>query len=141
MELFAQYHFVAAATVARVFLGFLFFFQGYDAVFRVGMSKAIASYEEGFRPMGVPRFFTVSAAWFTSLTELICGFLLVFGLFEYAALYLLGLNLLIAATGFGIVSPLWDMKHVFPRLVLLLFLLLLPVTWNTWTLDHLFFYP
>lgn len=140
METLFDYNTVAAATIARIFLGLLFFFQGYDAIFRVGVGKAAATYEDGFGPKGVPRILTVAAAWFTSSTELICGFLLLLGLFEYAALYLLGLNLLVAATGFGIMSPLWDLKHVFPRLVLLLFLLLLPESWNTWTFDHLFFY-
>jgi hypothetical protein len=66
--------------------------------------------------------------------------LLLLGLFEYAALYLLGINLLVAAAGFGIVTPLWDMRHAFPRLALLLLLLLVPQTWHCWTLDHLFFH-
>ncbi|ASS50419.1 MAG: hypothetical protein A3D31_12695 [Candidatus Fluviicola riflensis] len=140
METLSQYHEIAAATIARIFLGLLFFFQGYDALFRVGIGKATAAYAEGFNPKGVPRFLTMAAAWFTSVTELICGFLLLLGLFEYAALYLLGINLLVAAIGFGIISPLWDVKHVFPRLLLLLFLLSLPQDWNAWSLDHVFFH-
>lgn len=139
METLDQYHGLAAVTIARIFLGLLFFFQGYDAIFRIGVGKAIATYDDGFRPKGIPRFLTVAAAWFTAYTELICGALLVLGLMEYPALYLLGINLVVAATGFGIVTPLWDVRHVFPRLVLLLFLLLVPHAWNAWGLDHLIF--
>ena len=139
METLYEYHATAAATIARIFLGLLFFFQGYDAVFRVGIGKAIATYDEGFKPKGVPHLLTIAAAWFTAYTELICGALLVLGFMQYAALYLLGINLLIAATGFGIVTPLWDTRHVFPRLLLLLLLLLIPQAWNAWGLDHLLF--
>jgi putative oxidoreductase len=139
MEMLEQYHSVAAVTIARILLGLLFFFQGYDVVFRIGLRSATQTYAEGFGPKGVPHFLVVAASWFTAWTELICGALLILGLFEYAALYLLGINLLIAAAGFGIVTPLWDMRHAFPRLVLLLLLLLVPNAWHCWTLDHLFF--
>jgi len=139
MEFLSQYHQIAGLTLTRVFLGFLFIFQGYDAIFRIGMSKVTATYQAGFGPKGVPHFFTAIAAWFTSCTELICGFLLLIGLFEYTALYLLGLNLIIAAAGFGMNNPLWDTRHVFPRLLLLLVLLFAPFEWHAWSFDHLFF--
>jgi uncharacterized membrane protein YphA (DoxX/SURF4 family) len=135
MELIDQYHHLAAVAIARVFLGFLFLFQGFDAVVRIGLKKSIATYQEGFSRKGIPKALTVLAAVFTSYTELIGGFLLVFGLFTIPALYLLGLNLLVAAIGFGIGNPLWDTRNVFPRLLLLLFLLLVPIGWHAWSID------
>jgi putative oxidoreductase len=137
MGLLSEYNGLAAATLARVFLGLLFFFQGYDAAFRIGLGKVIQTYEDGFKSAGIPRFLVVAAAWFTISTELFGGVLLVLGVLEFPVLYLLGLNLLVAATGFGIVTPMWDTKHVFPRLILLLFLLVIPAEWNAWSLDHL----
>ena len=89
----------------------------------------------------MPRFLIVLATWFTAYTELICGFLLIIGLFESIALFLLGLNLIVAAIGFSINTPMWDSKYVFPRLVLLLLLLIVPNTWDAWSLDSLFFKP
>lgn len=137
MDLITQNHYQAAILIARVFLGLLFLFQGYDAVFQVGLKKAIDTYQEGFRSKGIPRTLTVLAAFFTSYTALVCGFLLIFGLFETAALYLLGFNVLIAGIGFGIHTPVWDTRNVYPRLILLLLLLLTPLKWHSWSLDHL----
>ncbi len=137
MDLITQYHSLAAILIARVFLGVLFLFQGYDAVVQIGLKKVTDTYQEGFGSKGIPRTLTALAAFFTSYTALICGFLLVFGLFEIVALYLLGLNLLVAGIGFGIHTPVWDTRYVYPRLVLLLLLLLTPPAWHSWSLDHL----
>lgn len=141
MEIINQYHDVFAAFIARVFLGCLFFFQGYDAVFNIKIENVIETFENEFSKKGIPKFFIVFAVWFTSYTELIGGALLIVGLFQYAALYLLGINLLIAAIGFGINTAMWDLRHVFPRLALILFLLIIPQSLNTISLDKLFINP
>ncbi len=141
MELFNQYHEIAGAFAARIFLGILFFFQGYDAVFNIGMRNVTETYQNGFEGKSVPKFLISAASWFTSCSELICGGLLILGLFEYPALYLLSLNLVIAAIGFGITSPMWDTKHVFPRLVLIVFLLCIPQQMHNWSIDILLFKP
>lgn len=139
MEILTQYHQLAGITLTRVFLGFLFFFQGYDAVFRIGMQTATDTYHESFKQKGIPRIITSLSAWYTAYTELICGLLLIFGLFEYASLYLLGINLIIAAIGFGMNAPLWDTRNVYPRLLLILILLMTPTHWHQWSLDYLIF--
>lgn len=141
MEIINQYHYTIGAFIARVFLGSLFLFQGYDAVFKIKIANVITTFEHSFRSKGMPRFIIVLASWFTSYTELICGFLLIFGLLNYVALYLLGLNLIIASIGFSIHNPMWDTRHVFIRLILLLFLLAIPATWNLISLDTLIFKP
>ena len=141
MEIINQYHYIIATLIARVFLGCLFFFQGYDAVFNVRIKNVVKTFENDFAGKGIPRSLTLIGSWFTTLTELIGGALLILGLFEYAALYLLGMNLIVAAIGFGINTPVWDTRHVFPRLLLIIFLLILPQSWNTISLDHLFFKP
>ncbi len=137
MESLIQYHEVTAVLIARVFLGLLFFFQGYDAVFHVKVKYVIQAYENSFANKGIPRFLTVCGAWFTSSVELIGGLLLILGLFEYSVLFILGLDLIIASIAFGITSPMWDMKFVFPRLALLIFLLVTPMSWHLWSLDNL----
>jgi uncharacterized membrane protein YphA (DoxX/SURF4 family) len=139
MESLVQHHEIAAVFIARVFLGLLFFFQGYDAVFHVKVKYVIQAYENSFANKGIPRFLTVCGAWFTSLVELIGGLLLITGLFQYTVLYLLGIDLIIASIAFGITTPMWDMKFVFPRLVLLIFLLVIPPSYQVWSLDHFIF--
>jgi putative oxidoreductase len=129
-----------AGFIARVFLGFLFFFQGYDALFNVKIKNVVETYSDAFAYKGIPRFITITGAWYTSLIEFIGGLLLILGVFQHYTLYLLGLDLILASIAFGISKPMWDMRFVFPRLVLLLFLLVIPNSWNTISLDCLFAY-
>ncbi len=125
-----------AVFIARVFLGLLFFFQGYDKVFKIGISGVIKTFEYPYKQTGLPRILLVIGAYLTSFIELICGALLVLGLFKYPALYLLGIDLLMASAGLGMLNNLWDTKHAFPRIILLLLLLFLPEAWDTFSLDH-----
>ncbi len=131
-------HEAVAVFIARVFLGFLFFFQGFDAVFRVKLSGVIATIEPALRNRGIPKFIIVTGAYFTSFIELLAGLCLIVGLVKSYALYLLGLDLLLASIIFGLIKPMWDMQFVFPRLALLLFLLIVPANWDTLSIDHLF---
>ena len=137
MEIITHYHEAAAAFIARIFLGSLFFFQGYDAVFNIKVKNIISTYQATFSNRGIPEFLIKAGVGFTSYTELIAGLLLIAGLFKYCALYLLGANLIVACAAFSITQPMWDMRFVFPRLTILIFLLATPVTWDTWTLDSL----
>ncbi|MBL7919918.1 MAG: DoxX family membrane protein [Bacteroidia bacterium] len=141
MEIINQYQYEVAVLIARVFLGCLFLFQGYDAVFNIKIKNVIATFENDLIHKGIPRFLIVWGSWFTSYSELIGGTLLIVGLFNYPVLFMLGLNLIIAAIGFGINTPVWDTRHVFPRLALLLLLLIIPQNWNTFSIDHLIFKP
>ena len=138
MELISQLHESIGILFARVFLGLLFFFQGYDAVFNVKIKNVINNYESAFENKGIPKIMTITGAWFTSLAELIGGFLLIVGLFRYYALYLLGVDLLIASVAFGIATPMWDTRHVFPRIVILTILLLVPAEIDILNLDSFF---
>ncbi len=141
MQSIFQYHETAAVLIARIFLGCLFLFQGYDAMFKVKVENIIATYKSSFQRKGIPSFIITSGAWFTSLVELLGGLLLIVGFYKYAVLYLLGLDLILASIAFGIGNAMWDMRYVFPRLALLLFLLIAPVGWDTYTLDNLLFKP
>ena len=125
-----------AAFIARVFLGLLFFLQGYDKVFRIGVKEVIKTIHEPLSSKGIPAFLSELGTYFTSYIELICGAFLIVGLAKYYCLYLLGFDLLFAALAFGIVEPVWDMRHIFPRLVLLIFLLTIPSQWDVISVDY-----
>ncbi len=139
MEYLSQNNHIVAALIARLFLGVLFFLQGYDAVFKVKIKKVKETYQNAFYENGIPKWATVIAVWFTSLSALIGGLFMLLGLFEYITLYVLGINLIITAVGFGINKPLWDTRYVLPRLLMILFLLCIPLHWNLIALDHLLF--
>lgn len=125
-----------AAFIVRLFLGILFFLQGYDKVFRIGVRQVIATVHGPLSSKGVPKIFSTLGAYYTSYAELICGALLIIGFVKYYCLYLLGFDLLFAALAFGIVEPIWDMKHIFPRLVLLIFLMVIPSQWDVISVDY-----
>lgn len=128
---------VMAVFIARVFLGLLFFFQGVDAVFNIKPSGVLDTIKEPLMEKGVPKFMIVLGAYFTSYIELIAGFCLIIGFAKYYALYLLGLDLLIASIAFGILKPMWDMQYVFPRLALLMFFLIAPSEWDVISVDYI----
>jgi putative oxidoreductase len=137
MNILPQNHEIAGALVARVFLGLLFFFQGYDAVFKIKIRGVMQTIKEPLSKMGVPHFLILTGAWFTSYIELIGGAVLILGFAKYCALYLLGVDLIIASIAFGITKPMWDMQYAFPRLALLIFLLVIPSSWDVVSVDNI----
>ena len=62
MEIINQHHEIAAVFMARVFVGLLFFFLGYDAVFKAKISNVIITYQNSFVNKGIPKFLTVCGA-------------------------------------------------------------------------------
>jgi putative oxidoreductase len=123
--------------VLRVILGILFFFQGYDKVFKVKVSGVNNVFRQELGNIQLPGFILSVAAWFTSYTELICGGLLIIGLFKSYALWILGIDLILVTAAFSLIKPVWDMNLVFPRLILLAILLYLPVELDIISIDHL----
>jgi len=128
---------IIAAFVLRVFLGILFFAQGYDKVFRIKISGVVQTFEHPFIIRHIPRWMLVISAYFTSYIELICGFMLILGLVKYYALYLLGIDLLIVAVAFSIIETMWDLSHIFPRMLLLLIALMIPSGWDVISVDRI----
>ena len=80
------------------------------------------------------------SAYFTSYVEFICGFLLVVGFMKYFSLYLLGIDLIIVSFGMSVINPVWNMELVFPRFLLLLFLLIYPGEYDLISIDNLLTY-
>lgn len=132
-----QLHLQAAVFFARVFLGLLFFIQGADKVFGVGLSKVAQTTRGELARTFLPAPVVTAVAYITSVIEFAGGFLLLVGFLKYAALYALGIDLLVVAVAMGLISPLWKTDLVFPRLLLLLFLLIAPPEWDVFSLDRL----
>jgi uncharacterized membrane protein YphA (DoxX/SURF4 family) len=128
----------AAYGLARVILGILFLIQGYDKIFNIKMRGVVQAYE---LPAKYP--FSNSLVWigtvFTSFAEFIGGLLLIFGLFTSFSLHLLGIDMVLVVLAMSALNPVWDMKFVFPRLALLFLLLIMPATWNLYSIDHFIF--
>ena len=125
--------------LVRVVLGTLFFFQAYDKIFRIKLKEVCLAVDNDFRKHGIPNWLSNLYVYMSSYIELIGGILLVLGLFTLPVLYLLGIHLVILFISFSLLQGIWDMRHVFPRFILLLILFLLPCCWNYFSLDFLLF--
>lgn len=123
--------------LVRVILGTLFLFQGYDKLFRIKVAGVTEYFREEMRNKSIPAFLLSATAWFTSLAEFLGGLLVLIGFMKTAALYLLGLDLIVVTVAFSMLKPMWDMSMVFPRLMLLLLALYLPESSDLLSLDHL----
>jgi uncharacterized membrane protein YphA (DoxX/SURF4 family) len=122
---------------ARTVAGILFFTQGYDKLFVLGISKAAEPFIFPFQQKKIPPGLLHIALSLSTFIEFACGILLIAGFMRNPALYLLVINMVGVAACFSMVRPMWDMNHYFPRFVLLLLLLLLPAEWDAWRLDSL----
>jgi uncharacterized membrane protein YphA (DoxX/SURF4 family) len=136
--LMANQNQVVLYLVLRLILGVLFFYQGYDKVFRMRVSGVINYFRDETAGRRIPDFILVTSAWFTSLAELICGALLIVGFFESWSLYLLAADLVIVCAAFSILKPMWDMQLIFPRLMILAALLAMPKEWDVMSIDNFF---
>jgi len=134
----ADYKLQIAEVLIRAFAGILFLFQGYDKLFKVKISGVIDTFKADAGREHIPGFLITLMAYYTSIVEFFGGLLLIFGLFINYALYLIGLDLLLVCFAFSFMQPMWDMKHVFPRFILVIILLILPTDHNLFSLDHLF---
>lgn len=136
----AEYKLYIAETMVRVFAGILFFFQGYDKLFKIKMPGVIDTFMRDASRRNIGRPFVSLVAYYTSIVEFVGGILLVLGLLNNYALYALGIDLLLVCFAFSFMEPMWDLKHVFPRFLLIILLLLLPLEQNILSLDYLINY-
>ena len=130
----------ALVFLLRVILGLLFFFQGYDKVFKVKIAGVIEFFTQESRNVKIQPILLKISAYYTTYIEFLCGGLLILGLFTKYSLYLLGIDMILVVGAFSLIKPMWDMNILFPRLILLSVLLLLPEKWNVISLEHIIYY-
>ena len=135
---FYIHHEAALSFFLRVILGILFLFQGIDKVFKLGIVKVTDTFKYELGSRKIPRWLLFISAVYTSYVELVGGILLIVGLFKTYVFYLLGIDLILVTIAFSMIYPVWDMKFVWPRLLLLGILLYLPPQWDSLSLDFLF---
>jgi putative oxidoreductase len=131
-----EYKLQIAELLIRAFAGILFLFQGYDKLFRIKMPGVIDVFAADADQYHIPRPILSLVAYYTSVVEFFGGFFLLAGFCTTYTLYALGIDLLLVSLAFSYMTPIWDMKHVFPRLVLVATLLLLPESYNYFSVDH-----
>ncbi|HMF08594.1 MAG TPA: DoxX family protein [Thermoanaerobaculia bacterium] len=126
-----------AALLARLVLGLIFFMAGVYKVFRL---TPVGHVEKWFLPYR-DTFLPVWSLWAVGLAipfvELIAGALLLVGWRMREAFLALGAVLVVVTFGHLLAEPLYPFhEHVFPRLALLLFLLVLPREEDRFSVDQ-----
>jgi uncharacterized membrane protein YphA (DoxX/SURF4 family) len=128
-----------AVLFARLILGLIFFMAG---VFKVFSLTPVGHVRKWFLPYQ-DTFLPTWSLWAVGLAipfvELAGGALLLVGLRVYHALLALGIVLVVVTFGHLLKEPLYPFhEHVIPRLVLLLFLLVMPRNEDRFSLDYIF---
>lgn len=129
-----------AVLTLRLLLGFIFFFQGFGKVFKFGLDAVYNNFFKASYSELLPDFILLFSAYYTSLIELIGGFLLIIGFKRDLTLYFLASVLIIVSFGHGLKEPIWDLSHVMFRTFLLVSLLLLPKSLDIFSIDGLIKY-
>ncbi len=126
------------SLLVRVFTGFLFLFQGYDKLFKIGIKECLRTFKNDSERLNVPNSLLWLVLGFTSFVEFVGGVFLIFGFLYTYTLVFLGIDLIIVAVAFGMVQPMWDTKHAFPRFLLIVLNMFVLIQFNKYTLDKLF---
>ncbi|MBL7902791.1 MAG: DoxX family protein [Bacteroidia bacterium] len=133
MDASLKYQFLE--LIIRLFCGIIFMFQGYDKLFVVKIKGVVELFQRDARQRRIPEFLQYGMSFYTSAMEFFGGILLVLGLFKNIVLVLLGFDVILVALAFSVLEPVWDMRHVFPRLLIISVLLVMPEEWSRFTLD------
>jgi len=123
--------------LVRLFCGIIFLFQGYDKLFTVKIMGVVDSFSLETSKLHVPKFLAFTVVFVTSIIEFLGGIMLVLGLYKNITLTLLGIDILIVTVAFSFLNPIWDMRHVFPRLLLITLLMIMPNEWFHFSLEKL----
>lgn len=129
--------FTIALLLLRLTTGILFFYQGYDKLFRLGTSKVLDTISDPLRKTLLPIPALRPLVFISSWIELMSGLCLILGLFNTYALIALSADLAVVALIFSSMKAMWDMQFYFPRLTMVLALLLLPREADIYTLERL----
>lgn len=121
----------------RLVLGLIFLMQGFGKIYTIGVDNVYIHFFKSTFHGYLPDAVTWATAYYTSYIEFLGGLLLIIGLKRDLSLYFLGTVLVIVSFGHGLIEPVWELDHVIHRLILLAALLLLPKTWDLYTIDTL----
>ena len=127
-----------AMLCARVILGLMVLMPGYYKVFTLGpRGHAEQFFLSGFEDSWIPTFLLLALGVTVPFVELLAGLLLVSGFQTRLGLLMEGFLLMMVTYGHFLRVPLFDMTvHIFPRLTLLLFVLVMPRTSDLISVDH-----
>src|SRR5215813_6135111 len=127
-----------ALLFARLVLGLIFFMAGFWKTFQLGPLEHARKYFLPFSDTFLPTWSLWAVGVVIPVVELVAGGLVILGLRTREALVSLGFVLAIVTFGHLLKQPLYEFHtHVIPRLVLLLFVLVMPREDDAFSIDRL----
>jgi uncharacterized membrane protein YphA (DoxX/SURF4 family) len=121
----------------RLVTGTLFFFQGYDKIFKVKIINVVRTFDDPMVPSFWPKSLLKPMIAVSSFAEMIGGIFLFFGLLKFYTLSVLSLDLLFVAFSFSSIKAMWDMQYFFPRFLFILMIWTIPFASDVYNLDRL----
>ena len=130
--------FPVAILFARLVLGLIFFMAGLYKVFQLGPAAHVQKYFLPYQDTFLPTWLLWLVGFTIPFVELIAGALVMVGYQTRRALLSLGIVLVIVTFGHLLREPLYAFhEHVIPRLMLVLFVLVMPEDADRFSLDHI----
>ncbi len=120
----------------RVILGIWLIAEGIRH-FRIGAGR-MASFYSPLYPSIIKKSFLKIGFIVGYTIELVVGVLLIIGFAKPFALLILSPYFIMQALGRSIITPYWDPKHFFVRLIIYFLLTALPLSWDIYSLDFIF---
>ena len=128
-----------ALLFARGVLGFIFFMAGVYKVFQMGpLGHAKKLFVEQYADTFLPLWSLWALGTIIPIVELVAGAFVILGFRTRDALISLGFVLVVVTFGHLLKEPFYEFHtHVIPRLVLLLFVLMVPHEEDRFSVDYL----
>jgi uncharacterized membrane protein YphA (DoxX/SURF4 family) len=125
-----------AVLFARLVVGLIFFMAGAWKVFSLGPVGHVRKFFLPFQNTFLPAWSLWAVGFTIPFVELIAGALVIVGLWTRGACIALGCVLAIVTFGHLLENPLYPFhEHVLPRLVLVLFVLVMPRANDRYSID------
>lgn len=137
MDFFNEFKSEYAVFIVRLIAGVLFFTQGFDKVVRLGLSQTGEAAVYALRNTKLSPFLIKLVTGITALLEFTGGFLLILGFLTVPACYMLAACLVPVTIAMSLREPMWNLQFVWTRLLLIIFLLIVPESVHTISVDHL----
>lgn len=135
--MYEEYLIPFALLTMRLWLGTTLIIQASDKIFNIGIKNISDVLEFKISHFRLSQRFYTFFAGLTSYLEFIGGILLVTGFIKPFAFALLAINMLLVSIAFSLNSPMWDMRHFFPRFLILIILMLTSMHNDWFSIDWL----
>ncbi len=124
------------SLLVRLVAGTLFFWQGYDKLFKIKIENVVRTFSDSMKGSFIPFSLLKPLITISSIIELVGGILLWFGLFKYYTLSILSIDLVFVAFSFSSIKAMWDMQFYYPRFIMILILWAIPFSNDIYCIDY-----